>query len=92
MKSNITDLPSDADSMRRLLPEMLERIRGRLEFLKQLDAPMTPQEDLPISEFVSVGMAATVQLRRCKRSFICDWCLSLYQSLRACLVVFSMRT
>lgn len=56
MKSNITDLPSDAESMRRLMPEMLERIRGRLEFLKQLDAPMTPQEDLPISEFVSVGM------------------------------------
>ena len=53
MKSNITDLPSDAESMRRLMPEMLERIRGRLEFLKQLDAPMTPQEDLPISEFVA---------------------------------------
>lgn len=56
MKSNVTDLPSDADSMRRLMPEMLERIRGRLEFLKQLDAPMTPQEDMPIAEFVSVGM------------------------------------
>lgn len=50
MKSNVTGLPSDAESMRRLLPEMLERIRGRLEFLKQLDAPMTPQEDLPISD------------------------------------------
>ena len=37
-------------------------------------------------------MAATVQLQRCKRSFTCAWCLSLYQSLRACSVVFSMRT
>ena len=32
------------------------------------------------------------QLQRCKRSFTCAWCLSLYQSLRVCSVVFSMRT
>lgn len=25
MKSNVTDLPSDAESVRRLMPEMLER-------------------------------------------------------------------
>lgn len=70
MKSNVTDLPSDVEIMRRLLPEILDSIRGRLNFLKQLDAPMQPQEDVSLDDFLSVSLDEAERTLLMKLGFV----------------------